>query len=115
MPFVDRTRKWLAVLAALVVVNVALAGLLYVRLNTRLPDHMAERPGFTAATVHAPLLPSGDPHNWDARPEATTRFPPGYSMQARWSADLAYAGWVDNHRAKHRRLRRKRLRHHPPC
>jgi hypothetical protein len=90
---VQVNRKWLAVLAALIVANLALAGLLYVRLTARPPDPMAPRAGFTAGMVHAPLLPTDDPNHGAEAPTARFRGPPGYSMQAGWSASRAYAGW----------------------
>lgn len=86
-------RKWLAVLAALLIANLALAGLLYVRLTTLPPDPLAPRAGFKAGLLHAPLYPSEDPNRWAEAPKAGFRAPPGYSMQAGWSASRAYAGW----------------------
>ena len=86
-------RKWLAVLSALIVVNVALAGILYVRLTARAPDPMASRPGFTAGMLHVPAFPRDDPNGWEERPTDAARFPPGYAMEAAWSTDEAYAGW----------------------
>jgi hypothetical protein len=90
---VQVNRKWLAVLAALVVANAALAGLLYIRLTARAPDPLASRPGFTAGMVHAPLFPADDPNSWETAPVVKSFLPPGYSMQAAWSASRAYAGW----------------------
>lgn len=86
-------RKWLAALAVLVAFNLVLAGLLYQRLNARAPDPMAPRPGFTSGMVHAPLFPVEDPNDWEPVPTGRARFPPGYSMQAAWSAGRAYVGW----------------------
>lgn len=86
-------KKWLAALAVLVLVNIALAGLIYVRLTTRMPDPMASRPGFTAGMLHVPAFPGNDPNIWEERPTDVARFPPGYSMQSAWSSDPAYAGW----------------------
>ncbi len=86
-------RKWLAVLAVLVLANVALAGLLYVRLSFRPPDPYEPRAGFSAKMLHVPLFPADDPNSWEAPPQCRTGLPPGYSMQAGWSASRAYAGW----------------------
>ena len=86
-------RKWLAVLAALVIANVALAGMLYARLTASVPDPLAPRSGFKDGMLHVPLFPSGDPNTWETAPSASARFPPGYSLQASWTAGRAYAGW----------------------
>ena len=86
-------RKWLAVLAALVVVNIALAGMLYIRLTASAPDPLAPRPGFKESMLHVPLFPAGDPNAREQAPDAMNGTPSGYSMQASWSSGKVYAGW----------------------
>jgi len=90
---VEPGRKWLAALAVLVAVNLALVGALHLRFSAREPDPMATRQGFTAGMLQPPLFPPDDPNLWDPLPENASRFPPGYSMQAAWTASRAYAGW----------------------
>jgi hypothetical protein len=90
---VQANRKWLAVLSALVLANLVLAGVLYVRLSARAPDPMASRPGFSAAMLQVPAFPQGDPNLWEERPGEKARFPPGYAMEAAWSTGEAFAGW----------------------
>lgn len=86
-------RKWLAVLVVLVAANLVLAGILYIRLTNLPQDPLAPRAGFTAGMLHVPAFPAGDPNAWEAAPPDRSRVPPGYSMQAAWSAERAYAVW----------------------
>jgi hypothetical protein len=90
---VQLNRKWLAVLAALVIANAVLAGILYVRLTANFPDPMAPRAGFTAGMLHAPLFLADDPNVRETEPAGRARFPPGYALQAAWSVDRAYVEW----------------------
>jgi hypothetical protein len=90
---VQLNRKWLAVLAALVVVNIALAGMLYIRLTASAPDPLAPRSGFKQSMLHVPLFPTEDPNTWEEAPNTGFGAPSGYSMQASWASDKVYAGW----------------------
>jgi hypothetical protein len=90
---VETRRKWLAALAVLIVLNLVLVGLVYIRLTARPPDPMASKPGFKAGMLHVPAFPSNDPNTWEQWPAGEARFPPGYAMEAAWSSDDAYAGW----------------------
>ena len=88
-------RKYLAVLAVLVAVNIVMAGLLYARLRERPVDPMAPVAGFTASQMNAPVLPADDPNGWETKPSSVSERPPsaGYSLQSRFNMGTAYAAW----------------------
>ena len=88
-------RKWLAALAVLVAVNLAMAGLLYVRLQERLADPMAPVAGFRQSQLVAPDIPSGDPNRWEEKPTRTVRpsFDASFSIETRFEVGQAYASW----------------------
>ncbi|MGQ9582021.1 MAG: transglutaminase-like domain-containing protein [Thermoplasmatota archaeon] len=87
-------KRWhLALLAAWMVLNVALAGWVFLSLHKRAGDPMATREGFGAGDVRAPKIPTEDPNVWEERPQATAALAPGYSIESRWELGRAYAVW----------------------
>ncbi len=89
----NRLQKWGAVLAVLVAINLALAGLLYSSYISGGPDPLVPRRGFAPDMVHEPVLSSGDPNRWEASPTVVAGLAPTYSLEGRWETSLAYAGW----------------------
>jgi transglutaminase-like putative cysteine protease len=92
---VDINRKYLAILAVLVAVNIVMAGLLYARLRERPVDPMAPVAGFTASQINVPGLPADDPNHWETKPASGYGRPPsaGYSLQSRFNMGTSYAVW----------------------
>lgn len=88
-------RKYLAILAMLVAVNIVMAGLLYVRLAERAADPMAPVAGFRAGQLLAPDIPASDPNSWEPRPTKVLRPGPSaaFSLQTRFEMGSAYALW----------------------
>lgn len=87
-------RKYLALLAVLVAVNIVMAGLLFARLGEHSADPMAPVAGFKASQLHAPDLPTDDPNHWDTKPGPVSQFwPTGYSLQSRFNLGSVYAIW----------------------
>jgi hypothetical protein len=92
---VNVSRKYLAVLAVLVAVNVIMAGLLYARLRGIPPDPMAPVAGFGAERLGAPDFPAENPNRWEEKPSNTSASAPsaGFSIQSRFNIGTACAVW----------------------
>lgn len=90
---VQLNKKYLALLAVLVAVNIVLAGLLYSRLRDRPADPMAPRDGFAYSDIRIPDIPADDPHHWDSIDGMAASSGKGYSLTSRYLIGTAYAVW----------------------